>query len=332
MCGEWSGSAFGHQVDPELHVSQFAAACSELIHLYEPEWLRLYVGGSFLNPCEVCPTAQSIILRLASILPGISRITLESRAPLVTSQNLTRLCEAVGGRVELEIGIGLESMDNLIRKVCINKPEGLDDYEYAVHCARQKKIRTLAYVLLKPPFVSENEAIGEAVSTINYALNIGFDAVSVEPVSIQEWSLVEALYLQGLYTPPWLWSVLEVVRRTAAMGEIRVGGCEYYPRPVKVAYNRCQAGPIPCDERVWAVLREYNASHNVSLLDKIHCDCELAWKAELIPSAFEMRARIDHTLKQFDLQSYIHAKQAGMKIEPDSQKLTNELPTASAHM
>lgn len=46
------------------------------------------------------------------------------------------------------------------------------------------------------------------------------------------------LFMKGLYTPPWLWSVFSVAKAAVNSGELRIGGVEYYPRPEIVAYNR----------------------------------------------------------------------------------------------
>ena len=42
----------------------------------------------------------------------------------------------------------------------------------------------IAYVILKPPFLSEQEAITEAISTIGFANEIGFERISLEPMTI----------------------------------------------------------------------------------------------------------------------------------------------------
>lgn len=132
--------------------------------------------------------------------------------------------------------------------------------EKAVDLIKDFGFRSLAYVLIKPPFLTEHEAIQEAIETVKYAFEVGFDAVSIEPVSIHDYSLVDALYLKGLFTPPWLWSVLAVAQATVNFGELRIGGMEYYPRPEIVAHNRHDGSD--CTQLGWKAISAYNATHD----------------------------------------------------------------------
>jgi radical SAM enzyme (TIGR01210 family) len=156
-------------------------------------------------------------------------------------------------------------------------------------------------VLLKPPFLTEREAIEEAIETVKYAFEIGFDAVSIVPVSVHDYSLVDMLYLKGLFIPPWLWSVLAVAQVAVNFGETRIGGLEYYPRPEIVAHNRHEGSD--CTQLGWKVISAYNATHNPSFLYLLNCDCKRQWLEELDQIAPTLKERLQ-VLEQLSIEEY----------------------------
>lgn len=314
MCGEWSGSNLGELVHGEFHVAQFASACANLFHSEDIAWLRIYQEGSFLNSREVDPDARDIILQLASSLRNVKRVTIESRAEYLTNVLAKKIRNNVQSPVELEIGIGLEAHDEFIRNVCVGKGTTLKSYEQAVRIAHSNDIIALAYVLLKPPFLSEKQAIDEAVRSIAYAFEIGFDEVYVQAASIHEWSLAELLWKQGAYTLPWLWSMLDVVRQTSNLGKVKIGGLEYFPIPSTISQNYLDSNgnePCSCSQNVWHSIQEYNATHNVNSFSEISCSCQEIWK-DLIHSDSQqipMTPKIQGILSAISLDDYLKSKQ-----------------------
>ena len=310
MCGEWSGSEMGNCLPGEYHVAQFAKAIVEYVPKYESPWVRIYQEGSFLNPNEVDPVAQHTIVRLASLVQGIERVTIEARTQYVTEEVTRDLADALARSVELEIGIGLEAKDEVVRNVCVNKGEPLSSYERAVEAAQHERLRTLAYVLVKPPFLTEKEALDEAINTAHFAFELGFDAVSIEPVSVHEWSLAGLLYFHGLYAPPWLWTVLEVARQTCQAGELRIGGVEYYPRPEMIAHNRHEAGDEDCNARCWAMIRRYNETHDCAVLQGFEHSCIDKWREEMMVTLPPLKVRISEILARISIKDYLEFKSA----------------------
>ncbi len=312
MCGEWSGSNLGVLVDGQYHVAQFAAAIAGLLaEGYSPQWLRIYQEGSFINDREVDPKAQEIILRLASDLRGVRRVTIESRPEFLTEEKARAIRSYVREDVELEIGMGFEAQDEFVRNVCIGKNTSIEEYKEAVRIAYDHNILMLGYVMIKPPFLSEIEGIEEAIKSVKVAFDIGFDEVYVQSASIHEWSLSELLFQEGLYFPPWLWSVIEVVKRTHRLGPIKIGGLEYYPLPDTTAQNYRSLNPrkrCECTERVWASIAEYNATHDVDALDSVSCSCKTLWKKDLMPPPSPLPDRVATILNRISPEQYINRK------------------------
>ena len=310
MCGEWSGSNLGQLVSAQYHVAQFAAGCSTLLSEKDIQWLRIYQEGSFLNDAEVFPEAREIILRLASCIKGIRRITIESRPEYLTSK-LANEIRHFARNSELEVGIGLESVDDFIRRVCVGKGTSLSVYEKAVNIAHQNNIIALAYIILKPPFLSEKEAIDDAVASTKYAFDLGFDEVYVQAASVHDWSLSELLAQKKLYTPPWLWSMLDVVQKTAHLGKVKIGGLEYFPRPALTSqnYKSTKASEIcDCSHGVWSAIQKFNAYGDVNVFSEVDCSCKKIWRETLVEENDPLPLRVSNILPSLSTKEYLSYK------------------------
>jgi radical SAM enzyme (TIGR01210 family) len=246
--------------------------------------LNLYNNGSFLNDGEVPAQERRSILRAIGANPHIRMVVLESRPEFVREENVRELAELLPGK-HVELAIGLETEDDERRAVCINKGFTLRQYQRAAALVtRHLKLRT--YVLLKPPFYSEAEATEDAVATIRQAFASGSTTVSLEPCTIQAYTLAEYLSACGLYRPPWLWTIVEVLRRAAGLGKVVVGMFQFYPAPTLVPHN-CAA----CNDRVLAQLRQYNRTLDLVAFEGSTCACVSDWHADMnrAVAAFEDR-------------------------------------------
>lgn len=304
MCGEYEGSTKGKSVTPMFHIAQFASSISNLISENKPSWLRIYQEGNYTNPNEIENSAQITILKLGSLIKGIKRITIESMAKYITQKSVENIIKAVNDRVELEIGMGFEAENDVVRNICVNKGESKDDFKKAIDVLQKNNIRSLAYVLLKPPFLTETEAIKEAILTINYANDLGFNAISLEPLSIHRYTIVHALSLEGLYQLPWLWSMVKVIQSIDNVQDLRIGGIGFYPRPINVAYNRHSKGSTDCNKVFWNAIKEYGKTRNKELFKKLYCICKKEWEEECQISSENLKTRIDKQLRILNIDKY----------------------------
>jgi radical SAM enzyme (TIGR01210 family) len=304
MCGEFEGSTKSETIPAMFHIAQFASAVSKYVAEHNPAWIRIYQEGNYTNQHEIDNSAQFTILRLASLIGGIRRITIESMAKYLTRKNVQYLSRAIARDVELEVGMGFEGENDVVRNVCINKGESINDFRKAVGLLREMGIRSLAYVLLKPPFLSEGEAIEEAIATIQLAHEIGFDAVSLEPVSIHGYTLVHALSIEGLYQLPWLWSVVRVAQSAHQIRDFRIGGVGFYPRPVNVAHNRHLDLSDGCNKAFWAAIKDYGKSRRIDVFESLDCTCKKEWEEACQSVEAPLRTRIEQQLSHLDFDRY----------------------------
>lgn len=288
MCGEFEGATKDSVLveKPQFHVAQFAAAVGDE-RIWETvkregkpiSWLRINQEGNYINNKEVEKSAQECILRLAMRIKGVRRITIESRPEYITPDVVSFLVKLFeGSGVELEIGMGVEATNDVIRNICVNKWGTKNQFIESAKLLNDNGIRPLAYILLKPPFLTEQESIDEAVATAHFVKKIGFRRISFEPMSIHYFTLVHALTCTNDYKAPWLWSVAEVAKRCSDISYMfGIGGVGYFPVPAEYTSNQC-IDENDCSTQFAKAIIEYNQSRDPSVFDHITCSCKSEWE------------------------------------------------------
>jgi radical SAM enzyme (TIGR01210 family) len=240
-----------------------------------PVNLTIYNGGSFLNEEEIPFETQLKICKEVNSHPSLKKLFIESRVEFITEEKIKTLKKELGNKT-LIIGIGLESQDDRIRNFLIKKGLQKKDYENAIKLLKKNNIRTLTYVFLKPISLSEKEAIEEAIKTIKYAFEVGTDEVALETAFIQEGTVMAQFFKEKKYKPPWLWSIIEVIKKTYHLGPVHVGAFEDEPPPIAKPFN-CDL----CSKKIEAILQQYRETHDISLLNNLNCSCYELWKKEI---------------------------------------------------
>jgi radical SAM enzyme (TIGR01210 family) len=250
--------------------------------------LDLFVSGSFFNDDEVPPEARRHAYRTARELPGLKKLLVESRPEYITAERVREARQLLGESIGLEVAIGLESASSHVRDTIINKGYGLEEFEQALGVLGPvPRASVLVYVFLKPPGLDEAAALDDAVATCRYVWSRGRElgveevTAAVQPAFVQEGGLLHELHGAGDYKPPWLWTVVELIRRVHGGGELQIGTADDSPPPIAIRGN-CGA----CDAAVEAAIARYNATQRLATLTELSCDCEQRWRAEtgIVPS------------------------------------------------
>lgn len=292
MCGHLAGTSQGEDIPAELYIKQFDDIIS-YINLDNIPMICIYNAGSFFNDKEMPPTVREHIYRKLAAIKSIETIIFESRPEYISSDKMETMRRLLPNH-RIEIGIGLETTNDYIRFMCLNKGFAIDEFKKVIPVLKQYDIQFLAYILLKPPFVNEKTAIEDAISSINWAFKNGVDVVSLEPVSVQKNTLVHLLYSMNLYRPPWIWSVLSVVKGVKENGLLRIGGFEFFPPPDVYTHN-CPT----CNDVCMQAINLYNVTNDIEIIDKALnypcADCKEIWLNEL-DDACSIQDNIDHFL------------------------------------
>jgi radical SAM enzyme (TIGR01210 family) len=252
---------------------QFQTAISQLEKLSFPLSVKIYTSGSFFDQDEIPLIARNQILQAISVDDRIREVILESRPEYVTESVLSKIREILGNRL-VELGVGLESSSDLVRFVCINKNFNLDSFKESVMISKRYNIGTRAYVLLKPPFMTERSALLDAQKTVTDAISIGVSTISLNPVNVQRNTLVEDLWEKGKYRPPWLWSVVEVLRHAHLISR---GAVNIVCDPVAAGKSRGTHNCGKCDSSIVDAIRKFSLNQDVKVLDNLDCDCKNLW-------------------------------------------------------
>ena len=116
------GQGEGHAVSAEHHGQRLRW----FVHHYRRELpmvshLVLYNSGSLLNPKEMTPAALDMLLDFAGTLPSLQMLSLDTRELFVTQARLRMLRQRLRSQVALRLILGLESADDEVRLIYLNK-------------------------------------------------------------------------------------------------------------------------------------------------------------------------------------------------------------------
>ena len=265
MCG-YSKDTLGRSATP----GELAAQLQHAVRRYRGEpYVKIYTSGSFLDDREVDPASRLALVRTFS---GARRLLFETLPEFPTDATLGPLKDAFPG--ELEVALGLESTDPTILRRYINKGASPDEYLAAADRVRSLGARAKGYLLLKPPYLTEEESVEDVVRSIGAAAE-HFDALSINPVHIQNGTVVEWLYHRGRYRPPWLWSVVEGLRR----GAVVRGSSRLVSFPTAGGLNRGPHNCGECDAKVLAAIREASLDQKFDGLVDLDCACRPEYSA-----------------------------------------------------
>jgi hypothetical protein len=258
----------------------------ELIDFQKYPILNLYNNGSFINDSEIPTEARRGMLKKINQNPYIKMLVIESRPEFVTEEKIREIKELIPDK-HVEIGVGLEIKDDFYRGICINKGFSLHRFDIAAELIT-KYLNLRTYVLLKPLFLNEKESIDNAIETVEYSFESGASTVSLEASTIQEYTLMSYFYKHGLYTTPWLWSIVEIVKRVKTPGKLIIGLFKFFPSPSAVP-NNCEL----CNDKVMNAIIQYNRTLDRSVFDGLDCECKSEWEKTLeeAPQPFEERLK-----------------------------------------
>lgn len=246
------------------------------------EIIKIFTSGSFLDTKEVHPDTQRKIMERLAKLKTLEIVSVESRPEYIDIERLKNLVRIIYPR-KLEVSIGLESANDKILKDAINKGFSFSDYLESAKVVKEANALLKTYLLLKPPFLTEKEAIDDCIYSIGRIKRIT-DSVSLNPTSVHRYTLVEYLWERKDYRPPWLWSVIKVLREgKKILGSKRIKSDVTGGGTRRGAHN-CGK----CDRKILNCIRKFSLDQNEEHLREIYCECLEEWKDILHLESFAM--------------------------------------------
>lgn len=191
MCDLWRNT-LSETVPPGAIPRQIEYALAQLGS--RPEQLKLYNSGSFFDPAAI-PLAD--YPAIAERVSFAQHVVVEAHPRLVGEKAL-RLRDLLSG--SLEVAMGLETVHPEILPR-LNKKFELAHFARAANFLRQEEIAVRAFVLVKPPFMSEAAGLEWAVKSAEFAFSCGATVVSLIPTRPGNGAM-DRLMAAGAFTPP----------------------------------------------------------------------------------------------------------------------------------
>ena len=205
MCG------FEAHADQSVTRADMVSQTSRITdHLIEGrfEQVDLLTLGNFFNDNEYSPELRGYILEEMAKITTLGRIVVESRREYVTAEKLYLALSHLRPDQTLVYSLGYESSNERVRNQILRKgvPENyLDD---CIDMSKEAGVDFSAFVMIKPPGLSEAEAIDDAVNSAVHVLEKSARKavrthIAFEPAFVTSYGYLNDLFTRGEYRAPW---------------------------------------------------------------------------------------------------------------------------------
>lgn len=238
MCDLWRNTTVD-SVPPGAIPEQIAFA---LQRMPSARHIKLYNSGNFFDPRAIPPSDWPAI---ADRLRGFDSVIVENH-PRLCDQRCVEFQalltdRAAGDRSatsrpadepppmksataaaapQLEVAVGLEtSHAPTLRR--LNKQMTTSDFAAACEFLLRHRIRIRTFVLLRPPGVSEEQGVRQAIDSIRFAIDCGVQCVAVIPTRPGN-GILDEMLRAGTWSPPTLRSLERVVDEAVSWNQARI--------------------------------------------------------------------------------------------------------------
>ena len=265
MCGYFNDSLWDNVTDEDL-LKQFDTAMDNYSN---QKFVKIFTSGSFLDDAEISSRVRREIVH--RLIDKAEKVSVESRPEFIIDERLSDVKEIFNSKT-FEIGIGLESASDFVRKYCLNKGFLFEDYKKAAKTLKKYDFKLKTYVLIKPPFLTEKESIEDAIKTVEKIKNIT-DSISFNPTNIQKNTLVNYLWQRKQYRPPWLFSIVEILKESKKIAQNILIKCDISGGgSIRGAHN-CKN----CDKNYLNAITDFSLNQNVKIFQELDCACKEKW-------------------------------------------------------
>lgn len=256
-------------------VAQVNAALDGLSE--DVELITLYNNGNFFADSEVSPFARNLIYH-AVASSGARVLLVESLPQFITEEKLD-IAKSILGTKKLVVAIGLQSSDDTVRELAVNTTCTRKSFEKSLNILRKRGYGIQAFLMVKPPFVTEDEASCDVARSVKYLADLGIYDPILCATRVAPNTVLELMAQNGHFRPPWIWSVVEslvISKFVSPKSHPRVVTSELVSE-----YNpdsHCASNCAECSSRLIDVIGSYNETGDIDQILDISCKCEVAYR------------------------------------------------------
>ena len=199
MCDLWKNTT-DISIPAEQIVNQISGVMN---HIDQARHLKLYNSGNFFDTKAI---PENAYIPIAGLVKRFTTLIVESHPKLINDKSIKfkDLLEP-----ELQVAIGLETSNPMVLSR-LNKQMTLLDFHQATQFLSSHRIPVRAFILLRPPFLEEKEAVKWAKRSIDFAFDSGVECCVIIPTRGGNGAL-EILHEQGYFEQPEIESLEEVL-------------------------------------------------------------------------------------------------------------------------
>ncbi|WP_292466530.1 archaeosine biosynthesis radical SAM protein RaSEA [Methanolobus sp.] len=273
MCGYVYDSAHTAPSDDDL-LAQLTRAMRKASD-FDKFMVKIFTSGSFLDTNEIPLEVRHRILGELDADERVVKVLAETRPEFVTEESV-KDCVSTLKNTAFEVAMGLETSSDVIRKRSINKGFTFKNFIDAATAARANGATVKSYLMLKPLFLSEKEALEDIIQTVRDAVQYS-DTFSINLCNVQRGTYVEYLWERKQYRPPWLWSIVDILQRTKKDFPDMIITSD----PVGAGSKRGPRNCRECSHDVADAIRLFSLTQDLSCLEHLSCDCKNLWEQVL---------------------------------------------------
>ncbi|MCK4365002.1 MAG: archaeosine biosynthesis radical SAM protein RaSEA [Thermoplasmatales archaeon] len=265
MCGYFNDSMWDEVSDNDL-LTQFDTAMNKYSG---QKFVKIFTSGSFLDDEEVRSKVRKQIL--SKLAETADKVSVESRPEYITDKKISEIKKNFKSKI-FEVGVGLETANDITRERCLNKGFTFDDYKKAVKTLKKYSVKLKTYILVKPPFLTEKESLEDAINTVEKIKKIT-DTISFNPTNVQRNTLVNYLWQRKKYRPPWLFSIVEILKESKKIAPDVLIKCDIAGGGgIRGAHN-CK----DCDRQYIKAIEDFSLNQDIKVFQDLDCDCKDKW-------------------------------------------------------
>jgi len=252
--------------------------------------ITLFCNGNFFNEKEISEKVINYIFEKISKSCATS-ITVETLPQFVNEKIIKKIKDIIGDK-KLQVFMGLQSSNEFLQKYSINTTCSIKSFEKAVKILFKYDFLPAAFVLIKPPFLTDEEAKNDVIETLKYLDSIGVKNSTLCPMRISDGTLLKKMYEAGFYYPLNLWIVVDILKEYSKFGiglpMVNTTELKQYVNEDSVCAYSCEK----CNEKIIDSIEQFLFSRDATILEKLDCTCRGFGINESNLSKIEIQERI----------------------------------------